>query len=185
MEAKGTAVLTVGKFVRARFGEESHSKWLKGLSPAAHTIHGRAIMPSLWYPTGPGLVEPTQHACDLFYGGDLRGAWECGRFSAEEGLKGVYRALLTVGPTAFIIKKASNVLPLYYRPAEIALVAQTSKSITLHMTLFDEPHVVLDHRIGGWMEGFLETSGSRGVEVKIPRSMAKGDPLTEFVIQWS
>jgi len=185
MEAKGTAVATLAKFVRTRFGDEAHGRWLEGLSPAARAIHGGAVMPSLWYPLGPALVEPTEHACRLFFGGDPKGAWECGRFSAEDGLKGAYKIFLVVGSPAFIIKKASNLMAQLYRPSEIAVVGQDARSVTLNVTRFPEPHVILDNRIGGWMERALEISGCKGVQVQIPRSLAAGDPVTEFIIRWA
>lgn len=185
MEAKGTTVATVGKFVRARFGEESHQRWLEALTPAARSLHSGSVMSSIWYPLGPGLIESTEQVCRLFYSGDPKGAWECGRFSAEEGLRGVYKIFLVVGTPAFIIKKASNILPQLYRPSTIATVGQTSNSVTLHVTQFPEPHFIIDSRIGGWMERALEISGCKGVDVQIPRSLARKDPLTEFVIRWS
>jgi len=185
VEAKGTSVQTVGKFVRTRFGEEAHRQWVAALPPEARAIHGQPVMSSVWYPLGPGLIDATECACRLFFGGDPQGAWECGRFSAEDGLKGVYKIFLVVGTPGFLIKKASSLLPQLYRPSTIGVVGQDSKSVTLHITEFPEPHAILDSRIGGWMERALEISACTGVEVNIPRSLARGDSLTEFVIRWS
>lgn len=185
LEVKGTTVLTVGKFVRTRFGDEGFARWLEGLPPAARAIHGGTVVPSGWYPAGPALVEATDHVCRAFFGGDAKGAWECGRFSAEEGLKGVYKIFLVVGTPAFIIKKASALLPQLYRPSVITVVAQGPNSVTLHVTKFPDAHAVLDARIGGWMERALEISGCKGVKVQIPRSLARGSDLTEFCVSWA
>lgn len=184
LEVKGTTVLTVGKFVRNRFGDEAFERWLEGLPAEARALHGGTVVPSGWYPSGPALVQPTGRVCDLFFGGDPKGAWECGRFSAEEGLKGVYKIFLVVGTPAFIIKKASALMPQLYRPSVITVVEQTANSVTLHVTKFPDAHAVLDSRIGGWMERALEISGCKGVKVQIPQSLARGNRITEFVISW-
>lgn len=185
MEAKGTTVATLGKFVRTRYGDEAHRTWLEGLSPAARAIHSGAVMPSLWYPMAAGLIEPTERICRLHFDEDIRGAWECGRFSAEDGLRGVYRIFIAVGTPAFIIKKASNLWPQLYRPSSIRIASEGPKSVTFHVTEFPEAHRVIDARICGWMERALEISGCKGGNIQVPRSLARGDSLTEFIVGWS
>jgi hypothetical protein len=48
---------------------------------------------------------------------------------------------------------------------------------------FGEPNRLIEMRIAGWMERAIELSGKRPTTL-INRSMAKGDPITEFCVEW-
>ena len=185
LEVKGTTVQSVAKFVTARYGEPGRATWLEALPEGARAIHANPVMPSVWYPAETALIQPTEGVCRTFFSGDPRGAWECGRFSAEEGLKGVYKIFLAVGTPGFIIKKAGAILPQLLRPAEIRVADQGPKSVTLHITRLPGAHALLDARIAGWMERALEISGCSGIRVTIPHSLARGAEVTEFHAEWA
>jgi hypothetical protein len=94
MEVKGTAVASIPKFIQEKFGDAGFSKWLDNLTPEAKHVYEQAILPSKWYPLKEILIEPTMQVCKTFYGGNLKGAWESGRFSTSHGLTGVLKISL-------------------------------------------------------------------------------------------
>ena len=184
MEVKGTALQSLQKFVRTKFGEPGHEKWLDALSPEARALYRDSILSSSWFPITPMLALPTQNVCDLFYGGDLKGAYESGIFAADDGLRGLYRMFVVAGSPTFIIKKAATVLSTFYRPSTIERVEEKPKAVTFHMTHFPEPHPAVEFRIAGWMEQGLVVCGCKGIQVKIGKSLTKGDPYTEYFVTW-
>lgn len=184
MKVKGSAVTTLPLFVREKFGEDGFQNWIDAISPEARAAYKQVILTTEWFPLKQILSEPTKKICDLFYGGNLKGAWESGRFSAEQGLKGVYKVFIKLGSVAFITKKASTILPTYYEPSEMKVIDLQDKNAIVHITRFDDADETIDHRIGGWMEKALELSGCKMVKVSITKSLAKGDPFTEFQISW-
>jgi hypothetical protein len=185
MEVKGSVLQSIPKFVHKKFGDAGLNRWMESLDQTARDVYSQSIMPSSWYAVAPHLVKPTQDLCDLFFGGDARGAWESGQFSADDGLRGIYRAFVMLGTPQFIVKKAATILPTFYKPSLLDVADLKDKSVTVRITLFPEPHPLLDARIGGWMEQGLLICGARHVKVLPGRLMTKGDPLSEYHISWT
>lgn len=184
MKVKGSAVATLPLFVKQKFGEDGFQKWLASLSPEAQDVFKNNVLTVGWFPLKQILSEPTKKICDLFYNGNIQGAWESGRFSAEQGLKGVYKVFIKLGSAAFITKKASTILPTYYDPSEMKVADLQSNNAVIQITKFEEPSDIVDNRIGGWMEKALELSGYKTVNISITKSLAKGAPFTEFQVSW-
>ena len=182
MEVKGTAVGSIPEFVRKNFGSR-FDEWFGSLSSASSEIM-KGSLASSWYPLQEAVVEPTQKICDLFYSGKEKGAWDAGRFSADHGLKGVYKVFVKMGSPEFLISRASKVFASYYRPCEIKVADHTSKRSVVHIVQFPQPNKLIESRIAGWMERALEISGCMQPRLKIHRSLAKGDSVTEFIAEW-
>jgi hypothetical protein len=183
MEVKGSAVSSIPEFVKNRFGSKMDD-WIGKLPPDSRQIMTNKILSSSWYPVRKAVVEPTAVICDLFYGGDKRGAWESGRFSADHALRGIYKIFVKAGSPQFIIGKASNIFSSYYRPSEIKVAELSSKGTIVHITQFAEPSEYIERRIAGWIERALEISGCKGVKIQILRSLTKKDPVTEISCKW-
>jgi hypothetical protein len=45
--------------------------------------------------------------------------------------------------------------------------------------------MIIEKRIGGWIEKALEITRCEDINIEISQSMAKGDPVTEYRISWS
>ena len=105
MNVKGTAVETIPLFIKSRFGEQEFKRWLDTQAPESHEIFRSNILASAWYPLKEGLIDPTLKFCDLFYAGRIDGAVEQGRFSAEHGLKGVYRLFVRLASPEMLVGK--------------------------------------------------------------------------------
>ncbi len=185
MKVKGSAIQTLPLFVKEKFGDGGHDRWLNALSAEARDIFNKKILPSSWYPLKEMFLEPTRAVCDLFYNGNHKGAWENGRYSAEKSLKGIYKVFIRIGSVHFLIKKASTILPTYYEPSHIDVVDIGDNSTVLHITKFEEADVIIDNRICGWVERAMEISGCKTTDIQITKSLAKGDPVTEIGVKWT
>ncbi len=185
MEVKGTAVMTIPIFVKEKFGEQGLQKWLGALSAQARRDFSSDILAPTWYPLKDYLVDPTLKLCELFYQGRLDGAVEQGRFSAEYGLKGVYKAFVKEASPAALVAKAGAILPTYYQPSAMEVTEKGVKTAILRITRFEAPHTVIEHRIKGWIERALEISGAKMVRAQIKNSMTTGSPSTDFALSWS
>ena len=140
---------------------------------------------SEWYPVEEAIVLPTQIMSELCYGHPTKGAYECGRYSAEISLKGIYKFYVKMSSPKHIIDRASRVLQAYYEPSELKIVSKSSNHVTLHILRFPTKSEVADHRLAGWMEKALEISGCNDIKVNITKSLSKGDRYTEFAITWN
>jgi len=184
MEVKGSSVSSVPEFVRVQYGDR-FDEWLNALSEESRKIMQEQIIPAIsWYPIKPGLIEPTQKICELFYANDEKGAWEAGRFSAEKGLSGVYKMFVKLGSPKFIIGRAATIFASYYKPSRMEVVHQSENKIVLHIIEFPELERVVELRIGGWIERALEISGSKSIDVELTQSLTRQDPVTEMIVTW-
>jgi len=184
MDVKGTGIIVLPGFIKQQFGEQGYRQWLEALTPQARQVYEGIIGINDWYPIRATYLEPTEVLCRLFYRDDHKGAWELGRYSAEYALKGVYRAFVKLTSVQFFIRRAGVVLPTYYRPSAIEIAFQGERKTVLRIVQFPEYSPLIEQRIGGWIERSFEIHNCQGIEVKIDKSMARGDSCTEFVVTW-
>lgn len=183
MEVKGIAITPMRDYVQNKFSSR-YEEWLNSLSDESKQIVVNPLA-SKWYPLKAGLVEPTQRICTLFHKGDEQGAWQLGRFSAEHALKGIYSLFVKLGSPGFIISRGSRIITQYYTPSEIKVTENQGKRVEVQIVQFGEPNSLIEKRIGGWMERALEMSGQTMKTAKITQSMAKGDKVTEYLMEWN
>jgi hypothetical protein len=184
MKVKGTAVAPLPAFVEERFGQPGLERWLESLSADSRAILLSPIYPGEWYPLDEAFLEPTQLVCDQFFGGDLRGAWSCGRFAAEHSLGGAYEMLVKLSSVNALVERASSIFGLYYEPSEMVVVRNDPNAAVVRITRFDDLRSVVEVRIGGWIERALELVGGDEVRVEITSSIAAGDASTEYDLRW-
>lgn len=184
MEVKGAVLQSVPKFIVKRFGKEAYDTWTERLSPEARELYSGSILASVWYPIIPFLAEPTMAICDCFFAGDIKGAWESGRFSAREALSGIYRMLVVVGSPQTILKKGATAMAQLYRPSAIIFVPGTGNRGILRITTFPEPHRALEARFGGFVEESLIICGCKNPTVVMGLMMSKGESYCEYHITW-
>ncbi len=185
MEVKGTAVASLPKFIADKFGAEGLEKWLAAINDTAKSVYSQSILASKWYPMNEILIDPTIKLCEMYYGGNIQGAWEAGRFSASYGLSGILKIFVKMGSPGFIISRATTILPSYYESSEIKVLEPGTSSCTIQITKFPEPSEVIENRIGGWIERALEIQGCKSVSVKITKSVARHDPFCEYKVSWT
>jgi hypothetical protein len=183
LEVKGSAVKTTPLFIQKRFPGR-YAEWFGKLPEASRGIFSAPIMDNSWYPLREAFVEPTREMCALFFDKDLRGAWELGRFSADLGLRGLYRLFLRFGQTSYIIGRAGVLLGLYYRPAKVEVAEKARDRTVLHFVEFPDPSALVDHRIAGWIERALELSGAESMHVEVSKSKAMGAKFTVITACW-
>jgi hypothetical protein len=185
MEVKGTAVKSIKEYVETKY-KGDFNDWIASLPESSQNIMKDAIFANNWYPMKDGAVEPTKALAKKFFNDDYeKAAKESGRYSAEMGLKGVYKIFVKVASPHYIMKRAGRVFTSYYSPSEIAVVANHDKGLTLHITKFPDPEKIIEYRIAGWCERALEFTNCKDVKAVITKSLSKGDDLTEIVINWN
>ena len=185
MKVKGSAVAATPEFIKEKFGSAGYERWLSGLPDETRKIYEGKILLNAWYPLKETLTVPTQRYCSLFYDGDPKGAIECGRYSAEKGLKGIYRTFIKLGSPEFIGKCATVILPTFYEPSKIVVQSTEKGKVVFRITEFPEISKVVEYRIIGWIQRAIEISGGRNASVKLVKSMCDNNPYCEFEVTWS
>jgi hypothetical protein len=184
VEVKGTAIITLPVFIKKRFGEGGFNQWIDALTPEARKVYQDQVFSSSWYPLKEVFIEPLRKMCSLFYAGDLKGARESGRFSADYSLKGIYKILVKLGSPESMLDRAGTIMGLYYNPSEIKVVERRKGHGIMQISNFPDMDRALEIRIVGWMERALEISGGKQPDIKVTKSLTAGDPLSEFIATW-
>jgi len=155
-EVKGEAPASLAIFLHDKFGDKGFKQWLDSISPEARNVYSGAILPGSWYSLKEILIGPLVKACDLFYGGSLKGAWEAGRFCAEHALKGVFDVFAKGGSPEALIERGSVLIAAYYRPPPNAQIQATKGHGVLKMTEFPDISRHDEHFLAGWIERAFE-----------------------------
>ncbi|MBT4484539.1 MAG: hypothetical protein HOC71_12780 [Candidatus Latescibacteria bacterium] len=184
MEVKGEAVLSIPIFILKKLGSKEYNRWLSSLSPEAKKVYSKPINKSDWFPIKDIMIEPTKKCCELFFNNSKRGAWKCGRYSAEYGLKGIYKVLVKLATPQILIKKASSIITSYYKPSDVEVPESGKNYAIVRITDFADMDKTIEYRIGGWMERATEICGCRNVTVTINSSLTENDPYTEYKVSW-
>lgn len=181
---KGTAVSASVAYLKERLGPEAFAQVVEGLSPEAQKTLGGTVLPSGWYEFS-NLLELMVAAEKRLPRGAKPLAWEMGRYSAESGLKTVYKIFFKVADVGFILKKASQVFSNYYDSGKMETVKNEGKSATLVLTDFDQPNHHFCDRLLGWMERTVELTGAREVRMTHPKCRMRGDDRCEYRGDWT
>ncbi|NBC83749.1 MAG: hypothetical protein GVY19_10240 [Bacteroidetes bacterium] len=185
MEIKGSALLAIRDYVKT-YHKNDYLKWLNALNDEAKTLYNNAIDSTKWFPVSVYAVEPMKVISNLFHNNDMkRTAWEGGRFSAENALKGIYKFFVKASTPHFIISRAGNIFERYYRPCRMSVTSSEDHRVVLDMTDISDSDEHIEYRIAGWIEKALEISGCKNVTVEITQSIAKGHLSTKFISEWN
>jgi hypothetical protein len=181
---KGSAVKSSVGFVKEKLGEEGFQRVIAAMGDEGTTLEG-PILPSEWYDFSLLLrfMSAAQPHITLPPGRTL--AWEMGRFSADYGLKTIYRVFFKVADAAFIIRKAPQVLSSYYDSGKMSVLASDPGSAAIRLVDFDQPDPRFCDRLLGWMERTLELSGAKAIRMEHPKCVARGDDSCDYVGRWS
>ena len=184
MEIKGTAVIAIRDYIKNNYPTD-YNNWLGKLTEESRNIYREAIDSSKWYPIDKGGIEPTRKAIEMFFKGDYqKGAWETGKYSAQKALTGIYKIFVKASSPGYIIQRASRIFSTYYQPCQMEVLEKTDTSVTLEISNMTKSDIVIEYRIGGWIEKALEISGAKNITVEFPKSIARGDTVTQLRMKW-
>ena len=184
-EVKGRVLKSIQKFIIKKFGKEGFDRWLDAISVEAYTIYAQPIDTNEWYPLKTALIDPMANVAQLFYKWDLKeAAWEFGRYAADFGLKGPYKALVKITSAKTMIYKSGDLLATYYRPCKAEVITFEDGRSVVRIKEFTDMDKTTEYRIAGWVQRGLEINGCKEVKVEITRSLTTFDPYTEYTITW-
>jgi hypothetical protein len=184
MDVKGTAVKSIEEFVKNRF-KVDYNKWLTSLPDKSRKIFFEGVISNRWYSIEDAAIIPTEKIAELFYNKDnKKGAWECGKYSANISLKGIYMIYVKLSKPTHLIERASRIFAAYYSDSVMSTRNYEKYSVDVVIEKFAVPSSVIEYRVGGWIETALEITGCRDIKIHIAQSLTRGDKETVFNISW-
>ena len=64
------------------------------------------------------------------------------------------------------------------------VISKLENKVLLQITEMVNSDEVIEYRIAGWIQKALEISGAKNVHIAFPKSITKGDMVTELEIFW-
>jgi len=184
MKVKGTILSSAQAYVKDKFPNR-YNDWIDNLSSESKTLYTNPIMASEWYDIRYGLFEPTEKLADMFYNNDVvKVAWDMGRYSAEVGLKGIYKVFVLIATPQFIMKRGGKILSSFYYPCHLETGEIRPKGVDIVISEFPASSEITESRIGGWMEKALEITNVKNITIEKTKSLAKGDDQTLYAVNW-
>jgi hypothetical protein len=187
-EIKGGIIKPYPTFIKDTFGEEAFNKWLEALPQESQDIYRKPILSSVWYPLKWASEEPMYKTIEMFYGGDVTKAVELGRYTADQAFKGVYKFLLKLFPkvasssVADLTAQFQKTLSTFIRPVKVEGTGDKDHN-NLRILEFPEINEALEYSLKGSLERSTELLLGKKPEIKITKSMARGDEYTEYDVQ--
>ena len=184
MKVKGTILLSIKNYVKENFPNR-FQEWVKKLPSESQKLYQRSILTTEWYDYQHGLIKPSEILATLFFNDDIKkSAWEIGRYSAEIGLKGIYKVFVLIATPQFIMKRGSKILTSFYHPSALDTGEKRENGVDIFVTEFSEPSEIAEYRIAGWMERALEICGVKNITIDINESLLAGADRTAYIINW-
>jgi hypothetical protein len=169
MEVKGTALISTRTYVKNQHPNQ-YNEWLNLLPTSTQAVFNGNIQPGDWYDIKTYQCTPVSALAQLFFNGDMqKAALEVGWYSAEYGLKGVYKVFLMIASPQALIRASKRIVALYYRPVTVEVEDAKKNSMLFSCTTLSGECDKLDYRIIGWCVRALELANCKGVSFeKIP-----------------
>ncbi|MCI4398120.1 MAG: hypothetical protein JHC34_04695 [Acidobacteria bacterium] len=181
---KGTVIASTLAFLNEKLGKDGTGRLIEGLGAERSALLKGPVLQGNWYPVDLLIKLVTAAEGKVAVPGGRTLAWELGRYSADTGLKGIYKVFFKMADISFILKRAPGVWASYYDSGMMqVLVAEPNKAI-MRIAGFDQPSAILCDRVLGWMERTVEMSGGKRVVMSHPACAARGDDFCEYRGEW-
>lgn len=182
MTIKGTSVKSTYNFVNKTHSAQEQL-WLDSLPETSRELMTSAVMSTQWYPIIDGMITPVQKIADLFYDGDEnRTAYEVGKFSAIEGLKGVYKIFVKMASPIFVLKRSPRIFNTYYSDVNFEILESDSNKAVFLVKGFKKVHESIFSRIDGWIEETLRIIGAKPIEVSHKTDYLENEEIVGTII---
>ncbi len=183
MQVKGSSIKSTRDFVKAKFPNR-YNEWLQSLPGESQKLFNTSVSASDWYDLKVAYTDPLDKIVKLFYNNDEQKAGvEMGIYSAEVGLKGVYKVFLLVATPQYLMKRATRTMQTFYNPSEIE-VSELNNITTVSIKKFEGLTKAIEYRIAGWIAKALELCKCKNINYKMTSQISVGQPATNIDFTW-
>jgi hypothetical protein len=182
IKLKGVGVANLAEYIRAHHGDAGMESILKDLSPEAAKMM-RLPLASVWYPVRH-VVEVELRTVKLFYQGDHTQACRFGAYSLRKSVNSVYRVILRVFDTTFLLQKSGALWGSFFDGGRLELVRHGDKHATAYVRDFNPIHEIYCHDLRGGFQESLVTCGGRDAKVVHTECVLKGAPACAYDARW-
>lgn len=180
---KGQTVISFLKFLDEALPADKRLAVVQSVAPPYRDdFSKRMILATSTYPMAV-LNALTIEAAKAAGEPPLQFARRAGRFSAKQGVQGVYRVFVRVLNTNAVIGKAAAMWSTMNSRGRMSAQQTTPNSAILRLSDFPAPQPVMCARVTGWIEQIAEMTGVKPT-VTHTRCAAEHAPECEWTVSW-
>lgn len=154
MEIKGTAIVSTLHFIEENFPNK-YKLWYDELPLKSRKFFDEGILAGNWYPLIDAYIVPTEIIGKVFYSGNSKkAAYELGKYSGFEALKGIYKIFVRMASMQYVLKKLKSVYMTYYSDGELEIIDEGNVKY-FKLKGFEKGHEIIITRIAGWAEALF------------------------------
>ncbi|MBN2893057.1 MAG: hypothetical protein JXL97_14405 [Bacteroidales bacterium] len=154
MEIKGTALVSTLHFLNEKFPDK-YDEWLQSLPEGTKKFFDDGIMAGTWYPIVEAYIVPTEIIGKICFDGDVeKAAYELGKYSGLDALKGIYKIFVKIASMAFVLKRLKSIFATYYSNGTVETIDKGNVKY-FKVIGFQKGHEIIITRIAGWAEALF------------------------------
>ena len=167
IQVKGTGLISTRTYIKTKYPDQAEV-WLRNLPSEANAFYSSIIPTTSWFPIKEAYFHPLKTTADMFFDGDLKeAALDIGKFSADYGLKGVYKVFLMIATPQALMRASKRIISLYYKGVSVDIFDIKKKSLTLSATQVCVASTDMDYRTVGWCVRALELANCKNVQYEM------------------
>jgi len=163
IKVKGTGVISTKTYVE-KMHNSKFKTWLNSLPSNSNKIFSESINATNWYSVEDAYLSPLKAISQKFFdGNDKEAALEVGKFSADYGLKGVYKVFLMIATPQALMRASKRIISVYFSNVEVKIYDVKKKSLVLSCTKVTRRNKLFNYRTIGWCSRALELANCKNV----------------------
>jgi len=179
---KGTGVMSTRTYVEEKHNDQFES-WINSLPKKSNDIYTNVINSTNWYNLEDAYLLPMKLIAQSFFDGNEElAALDMGKYSAEHGLKGVYKVFLMKASPQTLMKASKRIISIYHDNVEVNIDNVKKKSFVLSCTRITTNNKLFDFRTIGWCMKALELTNCKNVIFENVK--AKNPEMFAFKLSW-
>lgn len=184
MQIKGAAFLGTIKFVKAKGFPGGLEALLADLPAPVRSVFDERIQSLRWYPyeAYAGLLEGVDRKMGR---GDLALMPELGRYGAEEDVRGLLKAMVTLFSPERGLTQAGYFWSKHCDAGVFAATDIAPGRATAELRDFPDVSPAHCHLLVGWLDGIGIALGARDGGVEKSACVHRGDPVCRYRMSWS
>ena len=180
---KGVTLHSTLQFNKEMLGEEMVNKLISQLDEESSNVLSHSILDTSWYPFD-ALISFTDFVFNTILGKNENALKKGSKLIVEKQVKGIYKTLLSVGSTEFVVKRINSINERYYQGIVVETEYLDTTKLKVTYKGFEKKHRLHEIITMGWWEVVFESLDAKNTTTEIVTSLAEGKGYFEFIITW-
>ena len=180
---KGVTLHSTLQFNKEILGEEAVNGLIAKLDEESRNVLSHTILDTSWYPLD-SLINFTELVFNTILGKNENALKKGSKLIVEKQVTGIYKTLLSVGSTEFIVKRINSINERYYQGVEVITEYLEANKLKVTYKGFEKKHRLQEIITMAWWEVVFENLDAKNITAEITTSLAEDKGYFDFIVTW-